>query len=224
MSSSVFKVSAREGYALWADTWDSTPSPIVALERRHLLPWIEKLAMRRCVDLGCGTGRWTAELGALGFDASREMLAVAANKPGLRGRLATADAVALPIATGAARFVLCCLTLAHIREREAGVRELVRILADGGTLIITDFHAAGAARGWKRTFRRNGQLYELENFPYTVDELQRSAEALGLRLEEFVDATIGEPEREIFHRAGRPELFNPATETPSVLLTRWTRP
>jgi SAM-dependent methyltransferase len=224
MSSSASNISSREGYALWADTWDSTPSPIVALEHRHLLPWIESLTHRLCVDVGCGTGRWTAQLGGLGFDASPEMLAVAANKPGLRGRLAAADAVALPIAGGTARLVLCCLTLAHIRERDAAMGELVRIIAPGGTLIITDFHAAGAARGWKRTFRHDGQLYELENHPYTLDDLRRTAEGLGLRLEDFVDATIGESEREIFHRAGRPELFNAATETPSVLLTRWTRP
>ena len=221
MSSSASSISAREGYALWADTWDATPSPIVALERRHLLPWIEKLDLRCCVDVGCGTGRWAAELGALGFDASREMLAVASKKPGLRGRIAAADAIALPIASGAARSVLCCLTLAHIRQRDAALRELGRTLATGGTLIITDFHAAGAARGWKRTFRHNGDLYELENYPYTLAELRSGAEPLGLKLEEFVDATIGEPEREIFQRAGRPELFEAATETPSVLLTRW---
>jgi malonyl-CoA O-methyltransferase len=208
---------------LWADTWDATPSPIVAVERRHLLPWLEKLAPQHCVDVGCGTGRWAAEVGALGFDASCEMLAVAAGKPGLRGKLAAADAIALPIASEAAQFVLCCLTLAHIRQRDRAVRELVRILAPGGALIITDFHAAGAARGWRRTFRHNGELYELENYPYTLDELQSGAEILGLQLEEFADATIGEPERDIFHRAGRPELFDAATETPSVLLTRWAR-
>ena len=49
-------VSAREGYALWADTWDATPSPIVALERRALLPWISELRPRRTIDVGCGSG------------------------------------------------------------------------------------------------------------------------------------------------------------------------
>ena len=221
MSSSASSISARDGYALWAATWDATPSPIVAVERRNLLPWIESLDLKRCVDVGCGTGRWAAELGAIGLDASREMLAIAAGKPGLHGRLAVADVVALSIASRSARSVLCCLTLAHVRKRSKAVRELARILAPDGRLIITDFHAAGAARGWKRTFRHNGDLYELENHPYTLDELRRSAEPFGLELEEFVDATIGEPEREIFDRAGRPELFEPATETPSGLLTRW---
>ena len=119
------RVSAREGYALWADTWDATPSPIVALEHRALLPWIARLHPRRAIDVGCGTGRWTARLSAIGVDASPAMLAVAAAKPGLRGRLAVADATALPIASAAADLVLCALTLGHIQRsgrRHAGIR------------------------------------------------------------------------------------------------------
>src|SRR5258708_3980954 len=73
-------VSAREGYALWADTWDATPSPIVALERRALLPWILGLHPRRAIDVGCGTGRWTERLSAIGVDDSPAMLAIAAGK------------------------------------------------------------------------------------------------------------------------------------------------
>ncbi len=94
-------ITAAEGYRLWADTWDTTPSPIAALEHRALLPWLESCQPRRAIDVGCGTGRWTARLSAIGIDASPAMLAVAAHKPGLRGRLAVADATALPIASGA---------------------------------------------------------------------------------------------------------------------------
>jgi len=44
-----------------------------------------------------------------------------------------------------------------------------------------------------------------------------------LTLECVAAASIGEPERELFQRAGRPELFAAACETPGVLLTRWVR-
>ena len=138
------RVSAREGYALWADTWDATPSPIVALEQRALLPWIARLHSRRAIDVGSGTGRWTARLSAIGVDASPAMLAVAAGKPGLRGRLAAADATALPIASGPADLVLCALTLGHIRDQAAAMHEFARILAPGGTLLLTDFPPAAA--------------------------------------------------------------------------------
>ena len=215
------RVSAQEGYALWADTWDATPSPIVALEHRALLPWILHLHPGRAIDVGCGTGRWTARLSAIGLDASPAMLAMAAGKPGLHGRLAVADATALPMASASADLVLCALTLGHISDRAAAMREFARILAPGGTLLLTDFHPATAALGWRRTFRRDGHVYELENHAYTVDQLRDAA--AGLQLAECAEATIGEPERALFDAAGKPGLFAAACRTPAVLLTRWIR-
>jgi malonyl-CoA O-methyltransferase len=213
-------VSAREGYALWAETWDTTPSPIVALEERALLLWIGRLRPRRAVDVGCGTGRWTTRLSAFGVDVSPAMLAVAAAKTGLRGRLAAGDATALPIASASADLVLCALTLGHIWNQTAAMREFARILAPGGTLLLTDFHPVAAAQGWRRTFRRDGQVYQLENYTYTVDQLRAATD---LELAECAEATIGEPERALFDAAGRPDLFASACRTPAVLLTRWLR-
>jgi len=216
----VIPVLAVEGYQLWAETWDATPSPIVALEGRALLPWIESLAPGRAIDVGCGTGRWTARLGAIGVDASAAMLAVAAQK-GLRGRLAVGNAAALPVAGGSADVVLCALTFGHIRDQAAALCEFARVLRPGGSLILSDFHPAAAAQGWRRTFRCAGKVYELENHPYTVAQLCEMAR--GLALCDVVEACIGEPERELFHRAGRPELFAAGCATPAVLLTRWVR-
>jgi malonyl-CoA O-methyltransferase len=216
----MISVPAVEGYRLWAETWDSTPSPIVALEHRMLLPWIESLTPRRTIDVGCGTGRWTAGLSAIGVDTSEAMLSVAARK-GLHGRLAVGDAAALPVADGAADLVLCALTFGHIRDQVGAMREFARVLRPGGTLILSDFHPAAAARGWRRTFRCARKVYELENHPYTVAQL--CAAARGLKLCAIVEASIGEPERELFQRAGRPELFDAACEIPAVLLTRWLR-
>jgi malonyl-CoA O-methyltransferase len=215
------RVAAREGYELWAETWDATPSPIAALEKRALAPWLAALHPRRVVDVGCGTGRWTGRLGAVGLDLSPAMLAVAAGKSGLHGRLAVADATALPIATSAADLVLCALTLGHVVDQRAAMREFSRILAPSGTLLVTDFHPAAAARGWRRTFRRDGVLYELQNHPYTADQLR--GHAAGLELVECADAAIGEPEREFFEISGRPELFADACGAPAILLMRWVR-
>jgi len=215
------RVSAREGYALWADSWDATPSPIVALEHRALLPWITDLRPRRAIDVGCGTGRWTERLSAIGLDASPAMLARAAAKPALRGRLVVADATALPIAESAADLIVCALTLGHVGDAAAAVREFARVLTPGGTLLLTDFHPAAAAQGWRRTFRCDGHVYELENHAYTLNQLREAA--AGLELAECAEATVGEPGRALFDAAGRPELFAAACRAPAVLLTRWKR-
>lgn len=222
MAGSAIPVSSAEGYTLWAETWDATPSPIVALEERMLLPWIERVRPRRAVDVGCGTGRWSARLSALGFDSSSAMLAIAARKHGLAGRLALADATALPIATGSADLVLCALAFGHIPKQGEALGEFARVLEPGGTLVLTDFHPDAAAQGWRRTFRRDGQVYELENYPYTIAGLRATA-AGKLTSREVIDARIGEPERPLFDRARRPELFEAACTRPAVLLSRWTR-
>lgn len=214
-------ISARDGYALWADTWDATPSPIVALEERMLLPWIACLRPGRAIDVGCGTGRWTERLSSIGIDASAAMLSVAARKPGLRGRLTAGDAGALPIASRCADLVLCTLTLGHVPDRAAALREVARILKPGGWFLLTDFHPAAVAQGWRRTFRHEDRVYELEHHPYTVGQIQQ--ECADLEMAECVEAVIGEPERRLFLEARRPELFAAACGTPAVLLTRWTR-
>jgi malonyl-CoA O-methyltransferase len=214
-------VCAAEFFEQWADGWDDAPSPMAAAEDRALLAWIEALAPCRAVDVGCGTGRWTARLAAIGIDASPAMLAVAARKPGLRGRLAVGDAAALPVASGWADLVLCALTFGHIHDQAGAMREFARVLRPGGTLLLSDFHPDAAARGWRRTFRRDGQGYELKVHPYTLAQLREMAR--GLTLASVAEVCIGEEERELFERAGRPELFEQARGIPAILLTRWVR-
>jgi SAM-dependent methyltransferase len=186
-----------------------------------LSPWLSGLHPRRAIDIGCGTGRWATRLGAFGVDASIEMLAVAQRKAGLAGRVMAGDAASIPIASDAADLVLCTLTLGHIADWARAMRELVRVVAPGGTLILTDFHPDATTCGWRRTFRHEGRVYELENYPYTIEQL-RSA-AVGLTLEEHIDATFGPAERLLFEAAGRADLFEAACAIPAVLLTRWTR-
>ena len=213
-------VSAREGYALWAGEWDASGSPVVALEERMIAPWIAELSPRRAIDVGCGTGRWTERLGAIGVDSSQEMIAVAARK-GLRGKLAVADAPALPLASGSADVAMCTLTLGHIREWQWAIRELARVLSPRGRLILTDFHPEAASWGWRRTFRHGGSVYELETYRYTVRDLQATAPEL--ILDNCIEAAFGTPERAVFEAAGRLDLFEAARGRPAVLATRWTR-
>ena len=64
------------------------------------------------------------------------MVARAARKPELAGRLAVADAAALPVASGAAELVICALTLGHLADPAPALLEFARVLEPGGTLLL----------------------------------------------------------------------------------------
>ena len=83
---SVRRVSAAEGYKLWAPAYDRDPNPLLALEERQLTPLLPDLKQKAVIDVACGTGRWLEKLmdrgarSGFGVDLSRAMLAVARTK------------------------------------------------------------------------------------------------------------------------------------------------
>lgn len=94
----------------------------------------------RILDLGCGVGGFLAGLSALGdavvaSDFDRASLAVCRAR-GFRASLA-ADGYALPFRDGA--FELVCLfdALEHIPDEGRALREVARVLAPGGRVIVT---------------------------------------------------------------------------------------
>ena len=218
-----------EAYRLWAATWDFDPSAVVALEASVLTGWLGDVRGQTVVDAACGTGRWLSHLrargaSALGFDFSLPMLARAAAKADFAGGLAAADLRHLPLADRSADLVLCTLALGHVPELDSGVRELCRIVRPGGALLITDFHPDAARRGWRRTFRSGGTTFEIENYPYSKDELLTLAGRAGLELEELCEPGFGDTQREIFRAAGKEALFEEVRGLPAVLAARWRRP
>ena len=192
--------AAREGYRLWAATWDATPSPIVAVEQRALLPWLARAAS--APRHRCGLRHRTVD-GAPWMRSAwmprRRCSRRAAAKPGLRGRLAVADATALPMASGVADLVLCALTLGHLADPAPALREFARVLAPGGTLLLTDFHPGGGARLAADVPPRGPGL--------RVGESRAHAGAtarppLRSDMADCVEAPIGEQERALFDAAG----------------------
>lgn len=229
MDSSPTRVSAAAGYQLWSQTWDADPSPIVALESRFLWRRLAGLASKIFLDVACGTGRWMVQARAqgasvIGVDFCREMLLQASRKAALGGRLILADSRRLPIPDRSADVVLCALSLGHMPPVESVIFELARVVRPQGVVIASDFHPEASRRGWKRTFRSGSQVYEVENHPYTREQLIESGRSAGLELQELLEPCFGEPEREIFRRAGKENLFDGARGIPAVLIAFWKGP
>lgn len=93
-------------------------------------------------DVGCGNGRYLAELGRrghqgdlVGLDASPGMLAAARGQSPGAG-LAVGDAVALPLRDGAADLTLAMHMLYHLPDPAAAIAELRRVTKPGGRVVL----------------------------------------------------------------------------------------
>lgn len=93
-------------------------------------------------DVGCGNGRYLAELGRrghqgslVGIDASPGMLAAARGGSPAAG-FAVGDAVALPLRDGAAGLTLAMHMLYHLPDPAAAIAELRRVTKPGGRVVL----------------------------------------------------------------------------------------
>jgi len=218
-------ISAEEGYRLWAAEYDRDPNPLLALEMRALSARIGPLDGLRVVDVGTGTGRWMEYArgwgaDAFGLDLSREMLAEAASKRACRGRVVQADGAELPFGDGAAALALCSFVAGYSGHIASLIGELARIAR---RVIISDLHPSAARAGWTRSFRSGGEVYELKHRAWSAADLMREAHCAGLEPEWSIHACFGEPERELFRRAGREHRFEEVKRIPAVLITSWSR-
>lgn len=223
------RVSALEGHRIWSETYDDYPNPLLALETRILAGWLVPWEGQRVVDVGCGTGRWTAyarDRGArvAGIDLCFEMLLRAASKPDLAGHLVLGSAESLPLAGGVANLVMCSFSLGYVTDAAAAIREMARICDHGGRLVVSDLHPEAVAAGWKRAFRAGDAAYEIVHWAHSTSALLEAGSAAGLQLERAASACFGTPERAIFQRSGREHLFDQASRVPALWTAAWTKP
>lgn len=219
------QVSASVGYSKWAASYDETLNPVLALESRILPSLLSAVSGKRVLDAGCGTGRWMqylADHGARvwGVDSCEPMLSQGRRKQAVVGRCLGGDLSCLPFPDDSFDLALCSLTLSYTPDIQRGVAELARVAP---TVIITDLHPEAMRRGWTRSFREDGKTWHIDHFPYTAGQLVQAAKDAGLAMTARIDAVFGEPEREIFDRAGKASAFEAVSNYPALLITRWTR-
>jgi SAM-dependent methyltransferase len=124
---------------------------------------------KRILDAACGNGRYSkfllrhadADAVLTSFDLSEAMLHRARRRLGSdRVSHAVADLTRLPYANGCFDAAVCGWVLEHLPDPRAGLRELARVLAPGGKLLLmcTEDTATGKMCGWLwhcRTYNRH---------------------------------------------------------------------
>ncbi|MBM3836896.1 MAG: class I SAM-dependent methyltransferase [Verrucomicrobia bacterium] len=187
MSKRLTRPGVRAGYDLWSASYDQTPNPLVALDRRHTMALLQPHPGERILDAGCGTGgHFDFMLGhgskPVGLDFSREMLRLAQRKhPGIP--LVQADLNdQLPFRTHAFDAALCALVGEHLIGLSTLFRGLAASLARSGRLVFSVFHPAMAAAGTEANFERGGVEYRLGAERHTVDDYLDLIDEAGLDL------------------------------------------
>lgn len=171
-----------EAYDRW---FDEHPAEYRAeLARvRQLLPTPDS----RTIEVGAGSGRFAAPLGiGIGIEPSRALGRMARRRgiDVVRGR-----AEVLPLASGACSCVLLVTVICFLEDPVPALRELHRVLAPGGTLVLAFIERGGPIarryllKGGKRRFLSHARFY-------LAGEVTALLEDAGFRVER-VDARTG---------------------------------
>ena len=182
----ISRPGVREGYDRWSSTYDSTPNPLVALDRRHTQRLLAPQAGERILDAGCGTGAHLramakAKSTPIGVDFSIGMLRVA-RESCPRVSLVQADLNrGVPLAPSTCDAALCSLVSEHITALPDLMRDLFTVVRPGGRLVFSAFHPAIANSGVEANFEEDGVEYRLGAERYSVADYLTEIEDAGFR-------------------------------------------
>lgn len=146
----VVEHEVESGYNAWAPIYDG-PNPAIEAEEPVVHEMIRSVAPGRALDAACGTGRHAGFLAGAGFetigvDATPGMLAVARKSyPDIDFRDGRLEA--LPVEDDSFDLVTSALALCHAPDLVGVFAEFARVLAPGGTLIVSDPHPTATAFG-----------------------------------------------------------------------------
>lgn len=176
-----------DGYDRWAPTYDATPNPLVALDRRHTFHALDPRPGERVLDAGCGTGAYLRMLHSahsvpIGLDLSLGMLRMARQTvPGIS--VAQADLNrSFPVRPGMFDAVISTLISEHLTNLRSFFLEVYAALRRGGRFVFSAFHPELARSGIEANFERDGIEYRLGAEPHTMDDYLTHISDAGLHV------------------------------------------
>lgn len=195
MVKEISRPGVREGYDRWSESYDATPNPLVALDRRYTLPALDPHPGEWILDAGCGTGAHLRGIGdanarPVGLDFSYGMLKVSQRTaPG--ACLVQADLNRrLPIRRGVFDGFVTALVSEHLTDLETFFSEAFATLRENGRLIFSAFHPEPARAGVEANFQLDGTEYRLGAERYTVEEYLDRIQDAGFRDLRFAEHAV----------------------------------
>ena len=222
-------VSALEGHRVWAPSYGEANNPILALERRSMVQLLGPVQAGNMADVACGLGYWlrhfqNAGSSVVGVDLCPEMLREAAKDFRLRGRLILGDARFLPLRSQSVDLVVCSLALGYLPHLSELFAEFARVGKAGARIAVSDLHPSAISAGWTRSFSVGEEVYEMEHYSHSLQDIEAAARAAGLHGGREEIAYFGDPEYEIFRMSGKTDRFAELSKIPALFLRMWTKP
>jgi len=193
------RVTARDGYAQWAATYEGTIKPDMDLRLLDAIRTVRWGDVSYAADLGCGTGRtgvWLAVHGVRridGIDVTPEMLDQA-RVCGVFAELRVADVGATGLASGRYDLVTTCLVDEHLADLAPLYREAARIAAPGAAYVLVGFHPFFIMRSGMPTHFNDaaGQPVAIETYVHLASDHVTTALDAGWQLAEMREQVIDE--------------------------------
>lgn len=190
-------VGTREGYALWAQTYEETIKHDMdsrLLEAIRSVRWAD---VSLSADLGCGTGRtgaWLRSHGVRevhGVDATPEMIEQARSRNAFK-ELRVADVSATGLPAAAYDLVTTCLVDEHLESLGPLYAEAARLARPGGAYVLVGFHPFFIMRTGMPTHfdDASGQPLAIETHVHLMSDHVHAAHAAGWHLTEMHEQVI----------------------------------
>ena len=206
----------RKAYNIWAETYDSENDNLVfKLDEGILISLLEKINLngKSILDYGCGTGRnWERLLSfhpekITGCDISPNMLEQLKDKyPEFDAYLIKKNS-SLPLKSGSFYFILSTLVIAQVNNLEKIFHEWNRLLKPGGKILLTDLHPAILSAGGKRTFEKDGRIYEVKNYIHSIERIKNFCGNLNMEVSGFEERLISKETKDFYERKNALHIY-----------------
>ena len=142
------------------------------VHRSELEPVLDVIGRKKnlkILDVGCGTGRYLAELDVenrlVGLDLSASMLEEAKTRCG-NSSFIGGSSTALPFFDNAFDIVFSVRVIQHIQDQTRMIQELARVCRPGGTVILLSYNSWSLLNIYKQI--RMSWVGRVLNFPFGV--------------------------------------------------------
>lgn len=185
------KEGVREAYDAMAIAYDYSEylywtRKMEEAEERVLLKWIDYFS-GICLDVGCGTGRYSLRIAQNGvevvaLDLSLKMLKMLKSKAKKDGcyervNLVLADGERLPLRDKVFNALVCALAFDHFVDCDGAAREFSRILKDMGLCVLSVFNKRTVEDFQKRYGFGSKVPFQTENMsPVLIFEVGHSTD------------------------------------------------